>query len=310
LSTENPYLPHLATITEIREEATGERGIKTFKVRINDDEVRKKFVHIPGQCAMLSVFGVGESIIGIASPPTWKDYLEFSVMRVGNVTSALHQMSVGDVIGVRGPYGNGFPVGQFKGKNCLFIGAGIGVAPIRSVYQYVLDEKNRDDFGELTIIYGARTPEDLAYKTEFEDFEKRDDLKVWLCIDWKFGKDGMIDKDARPGWPKINMKEPGKTAIPKGQNKFTCFVPQLVEVIKPKPENTVALTCGPPIAIKFIVQNLTKLDFKDEQIYTTLENRMKCGIGKCGRCNIGEIYVCKDGPVFTRAQIKEMFQEF
>ncbi len=310
MSIENPYLPHLATIIEIRDEATGERGIKTFKVKINDDEVRENFVHIPGQCAMLSVFGVGESIIGIASPPTWKEYLEFSVMRVGNVTSALHQMSVGDVIGIRGPYGNGFPVEEFKGKNCLFIGAGIGVAPIRSVYQYVLDDKNRNDFNELTIIYGARTPEDLAYKEEFEDFEKRYDLKVWLCIDWKFGKNGMIDEDARPGWPKINMKEPGKTEIPKGQNKFTCFVPQLVEVIKPKPDNTIALTCGPPIAIKFIVQNLTKLGFKDEQIYTTLENRMKCGIGKCGRCNIGEIYVCKDGPVFTRSQIKEMFQEF
>ena len=117
MSPENIYKPHLATIMEIREEATGARGIKTFKVRINDDEVRKNFVHKPGQCAMLSVFGVGESIISIASPPTWKDFLEFTIMRVGNVTSALHMMNVGDIIGIRGPYGNGFPMDEFKGKN-------------------------------------------------------------------------------------------------------------------------------------------------------------------------------------------------
>ncbi|UCF08065.1 MAG: hypothetical protein JSW28_10580, partial [Thermoplasmata archaeon] len=120
MNSEHSYVPNLATIIEIREEATGERGIKTFKVRINDDDVRKNFNHRPGQCAMLSVFGVGESIFGIASPPTWKDFLEFSIMRVGNVTSALHQMKVGDVIGIRGPLGNGFPLEDFKGKNMIF----------------------------------------------------------------------------------------------------------------------------------------------------------------------------------------------
>lgn len=307
---EDVYIPLQATIEEVREEAKGARGIKTFKVSILDPRARERFKFQPGQCAMLSVFGVGECMISITSPPTWKDFFEFSVMRVGNVTTALHQLEPNDVIGIRGPYGNSFPVEDFKGKNCLFVGAGIGVAPIRSVYQYVLGEDKRADFGDVTIIYGARTPEDLAFINEFEEFEKRDDVSIWLCIDWKFGKDGIIDDDARPGWPKINLKEPGKTGVKEGQNRFTCFVPQLIDVLRPKPENTVALTCGPPIAIKYVMQNLAKLGFKDEQIYTTLENRMKCGIGKCGRCNIGEIYVCKDGPVFTKAQINRMLPEF
>jgi NAD(P)H-flavin reductase len=305
MSSENIYMPHIATITEIRQEATGERGIKTFKVRINDDEVKKNFVHKPGQYALLSVFGVGESVISIASPPTWKDFLEFTIMRVGNVTSALHMMNVGDVIGIRGPYGNGFPMDEFKGKNCIFIGAGVGIAPLRSVYHYVLGPEHRKEFGEVMLIYGARTPADLAYKEEFEEIDKRDDVDLQMCIDWKFGPD-----DAAKGWPKIKMSCPADTEVPEGCNHWTCFVPQLVEVAAPSPDNAVALTCGPPIAIKFVVQNLEKLGFSDDQVYTTLENRMKCGIGKCGRCNIGEIYVCKDGPVFTRAQIKKMFQEF
>jgi NAD(P)H-flavin reductase len=310
MSPENLYKPHLATILEIRQEATGARGIKTFKVRINDDDVRKNFKHIPGQCAMLSVFGVGESIFGIASPPTWKDILEFTVMRVGNVTAALHMMNPGDVIGIRGPYGNGFPIEEFKGKNCIFIGAGVGIAPLRSVYQYVLGPEHRKEFGDVMLIYGARTPADLAYKNEFEEINKRDDVDLQMCIDWKFGSEGMIDEAAEEGWPKINMSCPTDTVIPEGCNHWTCFVPQLVEVAAPSPENAVALTCGPPIAIKFVVQNLEKLGFTDDQVYTTLENRMKCGVGKCGRCNIGEVYVCKDGPVFTRAEIKKMFQEF
>jgi NAD(P)H-flavin reductase len=304
------YKPLKAVIEEVREEAKGARGIKTYKVSFLDPKDKEKFQFKSGQCAMLSMLGVGESMISITSPPIWKDFLEFSIMRVGNVTSAIHQLEPGDVIGIRGPYGNCFPVEEFKGKDCLFIGGGIGIAPVRSMYQYVLGEENRSDFGDVTIMYGARTPEDLAYMKEFEELEKRDDVSIWLCIDWKFGKDGIIDEDAREGWPKINLKEPGKTEIKEGQNRFTCFVPQLVEVVKPKPENTVALTCGPPIAIKYVMQNLAKLGFRDEQIFTTLENRMKCGVGKCGRCNIGEVYVCKDGPVFTKAEINRLFPEF
>ena len=152
MTSDNLYAPFLATILEIREEATSARGIKTFKVRINDDDIRKNFSHIPGQCAMVSVLGVGESLFSIASPPTWKDILEFTVMRVGNVTSALHMMSEGDIIGIRGPYGNGFPMEEYAGKNCIFIGAGVGIAPLRSVYQYVLGPEHRKEFGDVMLI--------------------------------------------------------------------------------------------------------------------------------------------------------------
>ncbi len=310
MSQENPYLPMPVEIIDIKEEAGGPRAIRSLKVRFTNEDDKKSFSHKPGQCAILSVFGKGESMISITSPPTIKDYLEFAVMRVGMVTTSIHELAVGDIIGLRGPYGNGFPLEEWKGKNLLFVGAGIGQAPIRSVYNYVLDPENRGDYGEVTLIYGARTPGDLSFKDEMFEYEARDDPKLFLCIDWKFGKDGMIDADSAEGWPKINMKNPSETEIPQGQTRFTCFVPQLVEVVKPSPKNTIALTCGPPIAIKFITQNLAKLGFAGEQIFTTLEMRMKCGIGKCGRCNIGEIYVCKDGPVFTLAQIKDMYQEF
>jgi len=308
--SDNPYMPELAEVLEVREEAGGPRAIRTLKVKFKDEGAWEKFHNRPGQLAMLSVFGKGESMISITSAPVQRDFLEFAVMRVGKVTSAIHELEAGDVIGIRGPYGNGFPMDELKGKDLYFIGAGIGQAPIRSVYNYVLHPDNRKDYGKVTLIYGARTPEDLSFKDELFDYEKREDPDVFLCIDWKFGKHGMLDEDAAEGWPRINMSAPAETTPAAGQTRFTCFVPQLVEVVKPNPGNAVALTCGPPIAIKFITQNLEKLGFKGEQILTTLENRMKCGIGKCGRCNIGEIFVCKDGPVFNYAKIKSMAQEF
>jgi len=308
--SQNPYLPMPAEVIEINEEAGGPRAIRRLKVKFQKDEDKKAFKQRPGQCAVLSLFGKGESMISITSPPTITDYLEFAVMRVGKVTSTIHQLEIGDIIGVRGPYGNSFPVEDWKGKDLIFIGAGIGQAPIRSVYNYVLAPENRADYGKVTLIYGARTSKDLSFKDELFAYEVKDDPSVYLCVDWKFGKEGMIDADAEKGWPRINMKSPGETKIKQGQTRFTCFVPQLVEVIKPSPENTIAITCGPPIAIKFITQNLSKLGFDDEQIYTTLEMRMKCGVGKCGRCNIGSTYVCIDGPVFTYNQIKELPQEY
>ncbi len=308
--SQNPYIPMPAKIIEIHEEAGGPRAIRRLRVQFLNAEDKKNFNQKPGQCAVLSIFGKGESLISITSPSTIRDYLEFAVMRVGKVTTTIHQLEVGDIIGVRGPYGNSFPVDDWKGKDLIFIGAGIGQAPIRSVYNYVLAKENRENYGRVTLIYGARTSKDLSFKDELFTYEKMDDPDVYLCVDWKFGKDGMIDEDAEKGWTKINMKSPGDTSIKPGQTRFTCFVPQLVEVVKPKPDNTIAITCGPPIAIKFITQNLSKLGFDDDQIYTTLEMRMKCGIGKCGRCNIGKTYVCVDGPVFTFREIKEMPQEY
>lgn len=270
----NPYIPNLVRIEKIKKEVGGERPIRTFRVA-----KPAGFSQKPGQCAMVGLPGKGESMFAISCSPT-RGYLEFSVMRLGKVTSALHQSSVGDTITVRGPYGNGFPVESWKGKNMVFVGGGIGQAPLRSIIEYVLD--NRQQYGNVTVIYGARTTADLCYKDELFEMEKRKDASVHLSID---------------------VKEEGWT-------RYVGFVPNNVMEVAPKPDNAIAITCGPPIMIKFVVANLSKLGFGDEQIYTTLEGRMKCGIGKCGRCNVGNVYICKDGPVFNYVQLKKMPQEY
>lgn len=310
MNEKNPYKPYIATIKHISIEAGGSRPIKTFRVELDDPQEKENFTYKPGQTALVSVFGKGESMFCITSAPVQKEYLEFAVMKAGKVTSALHRLNVGDKIGVRGPYGNSFPVNDWKGKNLVFIGAGIGMAPVRAVYNYVLHPDNRKDYGEITIIYGARTSAEMAFTDEVCEYEKNADPKVYLCIDWKFGAEGLIDSDSEEGWPKINQQTPGDTVFDPSCTRYTCFVPQLVEVVKPKPTDSIAVTCGPPIAIKFITQNLLKQGFQEDQIFTTLENRMKCGIGKCGRCNIGKSYICIDGPVYSVKEISQMSQEF
>ena len=271
----NTYIPRLAKIIEIKEEVGGARPIKTFRTQflnMNDFSFRS------GQCAMLSVFGRGESMISISSSPLLKDYLQFSILKMGRVTSSLHEMQVGDIIGIRGPYGNNFPVEDWKGKNIIFIGGGIGLAPIWSVLNTALGKKG--DYGDLMLIYGARTSKDLVFKEELEELKKK--MPVHLSIDVE-----------EPDW-----------------KEFVGFVPQNVTDKKPSPKNAIAVTCGPPIMIKFVIKALEELGFKDEQVYTTVENKMKCGIGKCGRCNIGFHYVCKDGPVYSWAELKKLPQEY
>ena len=272
----NPYLPELATVTKIIEETP---TIKSFQVVLNDPEKMKNFSFKPGQVGQLSVFGVGESTFVINSSPTRMEYLQFSVMKAGEVTSALHELFEGDQVGVRAPLGNWFPYEEMKEKKILFIGGGIGLAPLRTLILYMLD--NRDNYDDITIIYGARTPPDLCYKDELKEWEARSDVNLILTVDAEY-----------PGW-----------------DKRVGFVPTVLNEVAPSPENTVAITCGPPIMIKFVLQGLSKLKFKDEQIITTLEKRMKCGIGICGRCNIGAVYVCKDGPVFSLAQLKNLPSE-
>ena len=272
----NPYLPELATVVEVIEETP---NIKSFRLVLNDDAKMKSFSFQPGQVGQLSLFGAGESTFVINSPPTRMDYLQFSVMPVGEVTTRLHQLRPGDQVGVRAPLGKPFPVGDMKGKNILFIGGGIGMAPLRTLFTYMLD--NRDDFKNITLLYGARTPNDLTYQAELPDWLGREDVNTVLCIDNEY-----------PGWEhKVGL------------------IPNILLEMNPSPENTVAITCGPPIMIKFTLQALKKLGFEDEQIITTLEKRMKCGVGICGRCNIGTKYVCQDGPVFTYAQLKELPSE-
>jgi len=271
----NVYIPKLAKIIEVKEEVGGARAIKTFRTAFIDGD---GFSHRCGQCAMLSVFGRGESMISISSSPLVKDYLQFSILKMGRVTSALHEMEAGDLIGIRGPYGNGFPVDEWKGKNLVFIGGGIGLAPIWSVLQTALARK--EDYGDLSLIYGARTSRDIVFKEELADLKSR--MTVHLSIDV-----------AEPEW-----------------QEFVGFVPQNVLDKKPGPDNTIAITCGPPIMIKFVIKALQELKFADQQIFTTVENKMKCGIGKCGRCNIGRHYVCKDGPVYSWAELKKLPQEY
>ncbi len=271
----NTYIPRLAKIIEIKEEVGGIRPIKTFRTQFLSTN---NFSFNSGQCAMLSVFGRGESMISISSSPLLKDYLQFSILKMGRVTSSLHEMQVGDIIGIRGPYGNSFPVEDWKGKNIIFIGGGIGLAPIWSVLNTALNRKK--DYGDLMLIYGARTSKDLVFKEELEELRKR--MPVHLSIDVE-----------EPDW-----------------KEFVGFVAQNVTDKKPSPKNAIAVTCGPPIMIKTVIKALEELGFKDEQIYTTVENKMKCGIGKCGRCNIGIHYVCKDGPVYSWAELKKLPQEY
>ncbi len=275
----NPYIPYEAVIREIKEMTQGERPIKMFTVVFKDDKVKESFKQKPGQCAMIGIPGIGESMISICSSPTQTGYLQFSVMQIGKVTRALHELEEGDSIAVRGPYGTPFPIDSWEGKKILTIGGGIGQAPLRPIVNYVIDKP--DKFAGLDLIYGARSPEDLVFYEELKNIKEQKKADLFLTI----------DREAE-GW-----------------NDNVGFVPQYLLDLKPSPDNTIAITCGPPIMIKFVLQNLVKLGFKDDQIYTTLENRMKCGIGKCGKCNVGSVYVCKDGPVFSYARFKELLPD-
>ncbi|SBV91003.1 Oxidoreductase FAD/NAD(P)-binding domain protein [uncultured delta proteobacterium] len=272
----NPYMPYIATLKEVVRET---HNIMTFRVVFDDAEAMKNFHYEPGQVGQLSLFGAGESTFVINSPPTRKEYLQFSVMRAGEVTAALHQLKAGDKVGVRGPLGNHFPYNDMKGKNIVFVGGGIGMAPLRTLLLYMLD--NRDDYGKITLLYGAKSPDDMAFAYEIDEWRKAKNTEVVLTI----------DKEAEGWTEKVGL------------------IPNVLLEMAPSTENAVAITCGPPIMIKFTLQALDKLGFKPEQIVTTLERRMKCGIGICGRCNIGDKYVCVDGPVFTYAELKEMVNE-
>lgn len=273
----NPYLPYLARIEHIRQETP---DTKTFRAVILDETAHKNFDYKPGQFQMVSVFGVGEAPFCLTSSPTRRQFIEFSVKKMGVVTTALHSLSEGAIVGIRGPLGNYFPYEEMEGKNIVFIGGGIGLAPLRSLIQFCLD--NRNKYGDITIIYGARSSDDLCFKDELKEWAEAERTKVFLTIDRQDGKwDGHIG-----------------------------FVPPYVLEISPVPENAYAVTCGPPIMIKFTIENLLKLGFPPERIITTLEMRMKCGIGKCGRCNVGPKYVCLDGPVFSYAELGQLPSEY
>ncbi|MDP2938724.1 MAG: FAD/NAD(P)-binding protein [Candidatus Omnitrophota bacterium] len=273
---EKIYLPYLAEIVDIWQETP---DVKTFKLKLTDPAMANSFNYKPGQFVEFSVFGEGEAPFCISNSPTRKSSIECSVKKMGKVTQALQELDIGDRVGIRGPYGNGFPVEDLKNKNLLFVAGGIGLAPLRSLINYCLD--NRGDFKTITIVNGARTSKDLVYKNEYQAWEKAKDTKLYLTVDCQ-------------------------------EENWTCMVgvvPKILEQLKPTSKDSVAIVCGPPIMIKFTMPVLLKIGFCPEAIITTLEMKMKCGLGKCGRCNIGHLYICKDGPVFSLDKLRKMNYE-
>ncbi len=279
MSPSNIYVPYLMEIETITEEAP---EVRTFRLKFKNQEEGENFKFSAGQFAEYSVMGGGESTFCIASAPTRKGYLECTFRKTGRVTNALSKLEVGDTVGLRGPYGNVFPIEEWEGKNLLYIAGGIALPPMRCVIWNTIDK--REKYKDITIVYGARTVNDLVYKNELKEWEERPDINLITTVD--------------PG---------GQTPDWKGE---VGFVPTIVDKVAPNAENTIAIVCGPPIMIKFTFPVLKKLGFSDENIFTTLENRMKCGFGKCGRCNVGKYYVCKDGPVFTLSELNKMPAEY
>ncbi len=270
---ENIYLPHLTKISEVRRETP---DTLTFHLRFADPGLGRAFRFHPGQFVEVSVFGVGEAPIGFASGPANGDGFEITVKAMGSVTRALHRLQPGDAVGIRGPFGNSFPVEEAKGLDVVIVAGGIGLPPLRSLLEAILAD--RSGFGTVTLLYGARTPVDRVYKGELECWRSRGDLNVLETVD--------VGDDTWTG--------------PVG------VVTTLFGQVTVDPARTVAYTCGPPIMIKFVIQDLLRIGFAEDRIVSTLERTMKCGVGKCGHCTIGHLYVCVDGPVFTYKQIKDL----
>jgi NAD(P)H-flavin reductase len=265
--------PLLGTLADVKNLAD---DIRLFQVELNGASLDYQ----PGQFAFLSAFGVGEAPFGLASTAKRTSVLEFAIARVGTVTSALHSLEPGAVVGVRGPLGNSFPLQEMQGKNIIVLGGGIGGAPLRPVIHTILDD--RANYGQLSILWAARSPSLLVFTDEYDDWRAAPDTELHLTVD-----------EGDPGWT-------GNVGL----------ITQLLEQVAPSAKDAVAIICGPPIMIRFVILGLQKLGFADEQMIMTLEAKMKCGIGKCGRCNMGETFVCLDGPVFSYVQVSRFLESF
>ncbi len=270
---ENIYLPQIAVIRDVRDE-TGD--VKTYTLGFKDRKVAGAFSFRPGQFMMVSILHGGEMPISISSSPTRKDAIELSIRRVGALTTKIHARRIGDEIGLRGPYGNGFPIEKLAGRHLLFVAGGIGLAPLRGLINYALD--NRTDFGRVTVLHGARTPSDIPFKSDLERWPGEKDTRVFVTVDksdagWK-GRTGPVTTL----WGPADLSS----------------------------KDTVAVICGPPVMISFVVADLLRMGFTEDDIVSTLERHMKCGVGKCGHCSIGDQLTCVDGPVFTYREMKEM----
>jgi NAD(P)H-flavin reductase len=265
----NPYKPNLVKIVGIKNEAS---DVRTFAFKFIDPKIQRRFKFKPGQFIEVSSFGIGESTFEVFK---YGRSFGFSIKKVGGVTKSMFEKSVGDIIGIRGPYGNGWPLKDFRRKNMLLIGGGIGIPPIRALLQEILGK--RRSYRDIDIFYGAKTPKEIVYKKEFKEWDKARNTSVHLTVDkgsksWK-GNVGVV------------------TTLFEGM-KFN--------------RSHVAAICGPPIMIKFVVKTLMERGLKEKQIYTSMERLMQCGFGTCGHCNIGKLYVCKDGPIFRVDQLNEL----
>jgi len=276
---DNIYKPELMEVLETTQHTV---DVKSIRIRFRDDEKQKNFSFHVGQFGLYSVFGYGESTFNICSSSNWKDYIEFCFRKTGRVTEAMWNVVSGDTIGFRGPYGNAYPMAQWEGKDLVFVGGGIAMPPIRCAIWYALE--NREKYGKITIVYGARSVGDLVYRTDLAKWAEYPNVDILQTVD--------------PG---------GET--PEWNGKVG-FVPKILEEAQFDAKNAVALVVGPPIMIKFSLLVLAHAGMSDADIYTSLENRMKCGVGKCGRCNCGPFYVCKEGPVFSQEQLKKLPDDF
>lgn len=273
----NPMKPYLGKLVAVKDLAT---EIKLLRVELINGGSQAFSAYQPGQFAFVSAFGFGEAPFGIANTPQRGPYLDFAVNRLGSVTTGLHELGEGDMVGVRGPLGNWFPMHQFKGKNLIVLGGGIGGAPLRPVIQSVLDK--RADYGHLTILWAARNPSLLVFTDEYDEWRAAPDTTLHLTVD-----------QADEKW-----------------DRNVGLITQLLEKVAPSPENAVSITCGPPIMIYYVARLLEKMGFAAKNNYVTLEARMHCGMGKCGRCNLGAKLICVDGPVFNMAEVGELMETF
>jgi len=264
------YVPKLATIVKKTPMTLSET---LFELKLDDGS---ELNHKPGQFVEVSVFGIGEAPISLSSSPTNKETFELCVRKLGNLTSKLHKLNVGDKVGIRGPFGNGFDVNSLKGQDLLFIAGGLGIAPLRSLFNYVLAK--RKEYGRVFLLYGCKEPKEMLFGDELASLALRDDVEFKSTVNW---------------CPENELWK-GNIGV----------ITTLIPLVNFDPEQTLAILCGPPVMYKFVVADLKSKKVPDDHIIMSLERRMKCGVGKCGHCQINQIYVCKDGPVFNYSKIK------
>ncbi len=267
-----PEKPELAEVLEVKQETS---DTKTFTVRFENPKRQKKFFFVPGKFMMVTIFGFGEIPLSISSSPYKTGFMSFTVVNVGNVTNAMHSLKKGDQLGLRGPFGNGFPMQRFRKKNILFVCGGCGIAPLRSAIYAVREKK--EEFGKVELMFGCKNPQSILFSQEMDQWGKQG-ISVQTTVD------------------KPSPKWAGNIGV----------VTSLFKNSVLSPENTVALLCGPPVMIHFALIELRKKGFKDRQMFASLERMMQCGVGYCSHCNIGNRYACIDGPIFNAAELKEL----